>query len=239
MPLDTTESDTLKQPLCINPATDLSDLLGCIETHVDASAGNHLASTPNNSGCDISLPVAMFSDVKAQRIDPNHLTLRQLQERLTSTTAPYKAALPLVKLGTFGNARTEKGSLRHDTNLLSVSGVEGDYDAGTVSPLDAADRLRQAGIAALIYTTPSHTSEAPRWRVLAPLAQQVSSADREALCARLNGALGAFWQRSPSPRRSRITSAARQRTLQNPSLWKGSRLTACRALPRSGRSPSR
>jgi len=38
--------------------------------------------------------------------------------------------------------------------------VEGDYDAGAVSPQDAAARLRQSGIAALIYTTPSHTADA-------------------------------------------------------------------------------
>jgi hypothetical protein len=81
-------------------------------------------------------------------------TLGQLQARLTGTTAPEKSALPLVKLASFGDARTEKGSLRHDANLLRVSGVEGDHDAGAVSPQDAAERLRQAGNAALIYTTP-------------------------------------------------------------------------------------
>lgn len=170
--------------------TDLSALLGCTETHGDLSAGDINRSTGDNCGCDLPLAVSMFADVKAQRIEPNHLSLRQLQDRLNSTTARDKAALPLVKLGTFGDARTDKGSLRHDANLLRVSGVEGDYDAGAVSPQDAAERLRQAGIAALVYTTPSHTAEAPRWRVLAPLAAAVAPAEREALCSRLNGALG-------------------------------------------------
>ncbi|HEY9039722.1 MAG TPA: AAA family ATPase [Roseovarius sp.] len=140
---------------------------------------------------DEPLAVTMFADVKAQRIESMRLSLRQLQARLTDTTAPQKSALPLIKLATFGDVRTEKGnSLRHDANMLSVSGVEGDYDAGAVTPQDAAERLRQAGIAALIYTTPSHTPEAPRWRVLAPLTREVAPAEREALCARLNGALG-------------------------------------------------
>lgn len=170
--------------------TDPSDLLGCTETHGDLSAGDIDRATADNSGCDLPLAVSMFADVKAQRIEPNHLSLRQLRDRLNSTTARDKAALPLVKLGTFGDARTDKGSLRHDANLLRVSGVEGDYDAGAVSPQDAAERLRQAGIAALIYTTPSHTAEAPRWRVLAPLAGEVAAPERDALCARLNGALG-------------------------------------------------
>lgn len=187
------------QPHFNNGATDLSDLL-CVSINLHASQCVPMdqinrdqigAATADNSGCDLPLAVSMFADVKAQWIEPNHLSLRQLQDRLNSTTARDKAALPLVKLATFGDARTEKGnSLRHDANLLRVSGVEGDYDAGAVSPQAAAERLRQAGIAALIYTTPNHTAETPRWRVLAPLARPVAPAEREALCARLNGALG-------------------------------------------------
>ena len=177
--------------------TDLSDLLfGEINPHASQCVPmgqihrDLIGANAGNSGCDLPLAVSMFADVKAQRIEPNHLSLRQLQDRLNSTTARDKAALPLVKLATFGDARTDKGSLRHDANLLRVSGVEGDYDTGAVSPQDAAERLRQAGIAAQIYTTPSHTAEVPRWRVLAPLARPVAPAEREALCARLNGALG-------------------------------------------------
>uniref|UniRef100_UPI00404877CE VapE domain-containing protein n=1 Tax=Yoonia sp. TaxID=2212373 RepID=UPI00404877CE len=151
---------------------------------------NHTETAPEKQGCDVPLAVSMFADVKALRIEPARLSLRQIQARLTAATAPAKSDLPLVKLGTFGDVRTEKGSLRHDANLLSVSGVEGDYDAGAVSPQDAANRLRQAGMAALIYTTPSHIPEAPRWRVLAPLAMEVAPGEREAFCARLNGALG-------------------------------------------------
>mgnify|MGYP003656077731 CR=1 FL=1 len=190
-------------------STDLSDLFDWTrppekENAVPAATGNgvetsaaqkiafenHTETAPEQQGCDVPLAESMFADVKAQRIEPARLSLRQIQARLTFTTAPAKSDLPLVKLGTFGDVRTEKGSLRHDANLLSVSGVEGDYDAGLVSTQDAAERLRQAGIAALIYTTPSHTAEAPRWRVLAPLAMEVAPAEREALCARMNGALG-------------------------------------------------
>lgn len=150
----------------------------------------HEASSESHA-CDVPLAVSFFADVKAQRIESRNLSLRQLQTRLHETTAPDKSSLPLMKLATFGDERTEKGnSLRHDANLVSVSGVEGDYDAGAITPQDAAERLRQADISALIYTTPNHMPEAPRFRVLAPLARDVSPAEREALCARLNGALG-------------------------------------------------
>lgn len=189
MPLDIINDSPSGQPFLSMPATDLCDLLGRIETHQDLSTEAINRETADNCGCDIPLTVSLFADVKARQIEPNHLSLRQLQKRLTDTTAPDKAALPLVKLATFGDALTEKGSLRHDANLLAVSGVEGDYDAGAVSPQQAAEWLKLAGIAALIYTTPSHTAETPRWRVLAPLAAQVRPTEREALCGRLNGAL--------------------------------------------------
>lgn len=170
--------------------TDLSDLFN---DPINSDAAPCVPVTPGCepiSGCDLPLAVTFFPDVQAITADPNRLSLRDLHRRLGETVAPTKSALPLVKLGTFGNVATTRGSLRHDANLLSVSGIEGDYDAGAVSPQNAAERLRQAGIAALIYTTPSHTAEAPRWRVLAPLAAEVAPAERQDLCARLNGALG-------------------------------------------------
>ena len=68
--------------------------------------------------------------------------------------------------------------------------MEGDHDRGTLKPDEAADRLQQAGIAALIHTSPSHTPERPRWRVLAPLSRSMPPAEREQLVARLNGVLG-------------------------------------------------
>ena len=71
-----------------------------------------------------------------------------------------------------------------------MSGIEGDYDAGNVSPAEAADMLRTAGIAALVYTTPSHRQDAPRWRVLCPVAANATPDERDDLCAQVNGALG-------------------------------------------------
>lgn len=101
-----------------------------------------------------------------------------------------KAAMPLIKLATFGDARTAKGSLRHDANLVRVFGVEGDYDGGTVSIDEAERRLIAAGVEAVIYTTPSHTPDAPRLRVLAPLAEPCEPTARRVNVGMLNAALG-------------------------------------------------
>lgn len=161
-------------------ADDLDDLLG---------------GTPA-SALDLPLPVSIFDDVKASRMDRKRVSLRQLSVQITSARAERKDGLPLLKLARFGDLRKPKkdgtpgNCLRWDENMLSATGIEGDYDAGQVSMESAAAMLEAAGIAALLYTSTHHTPEEPRWRVLCPLAQEVSRSDREALCARLNGALG-------------------------------------------------
>lgn len=144
----------------------------------------------NRSSLDTPLPVTFFPDRFARIARRETLSLRDMAERSQSTRAPEKDALPLWKLATFGDVRTEKGSLRHDDNLAQITGVEGDHDAGTMTPEEAAERLRAAGIAALVHTTPSHRPDAPRWRVLCPLAQPVAKEVRRALVERLNDALG-------------------------------------------------
>jgi len=101
-----------------------------------------------------------------------------------------KQACPLIKLATFGEQRTARGALRHDANVLSVSGIEGDYDAGDISPDVVKMLLECEGIKALIYTTPSHTAKKPRWRVLCPLSAEHQPNERREMVARLNGALG-------------------------------------------------
>lgn len=103
---------------------------------------------------------------------------------------PTKEAMPLMSGAVFGDLLTGKNSLRHDANVRAVHMLVGDYDAEHVTIDDAAERLRNAGVMALIFPTASHTPEAPRWRVLAPLSQ---ACDREAFpacMALLNGALG-------------------------------------------------
>ncbi|MBT9488835.1 MAG: AAA family ATPase [Rubrivivax sp.] len=109
---------------------------------------------------------------------------------LEPPTHKRKDQCPLIKLATFGDIKTPAGSLRHNANMVAVHGVEGDYDGGQVTVEETVKRLRRHGIEALVYTTPSHTDAAPRWRVLAPLSRLVSPAERAGLVARLDVALG-------------------------------------------------
>lgn len=145
---------------------------------------------PLRSALDAPIAVTRFSNVLAKRLSTDPMSLRALAGVIRRMRADRKAALPLLKLATFGDKRTDDGSLRHNENLSQITGIEGDYDDGEVSPLEAVRMLKAANVAALIYTTPRHTAAAPRWRVLAPLSGPVSPAERDALCARVNGALG-------------------------------------------------
>lgn len=103
---------------------------------------------------------------------------------------PSKAACPLLKLATFGDVPSTRGILRHDANVTSVWGVEGDHDDGTMSPWHAAQALQRAGVQALVYTSPSHTATQPRWRVLAPTSQAYAPTLRRELAGRVNAAVG-------------------------------------------------
>lgn len=135
------------------------------------------------------LGITVFPDTTGSTQRPMRKSLADVAAAIPSRTATRKDGLPLIKLGRFGTAKSRKGSLRHNANLQAIDGIEGDHDAGTMSVEQARECLEVAGLAGLIYTTPSHRPGKPRWRVLCPLSRSHVPADREALCARLNGAL--------------------------------------------------
>lgn len=117
-------------------------------------------------------------------------TLEQIREGVLTVSAPSKAELPWIKLARFGARTTPKGSLRHDANVLEVTGIEADYDALDVTPETACALLDMAGVRALVYTSPSYRPDRLKWRVLAPLSAPCAPSERKAHAARLNGILG-------------------------------------------------
>lgn len=103
---------------------------------------------------------------------------------------PTKEEMPLIKLARFGDARSDKGSFRHDANMGVVDGIEGDYDAGEITLADAATMLAGSDVRSVLYSSPSSTPERPRWRVLAPLLQACEPGRRREYAGRLNAVLG-------------------------------------------------
>jgi hypothetical protein len=111
----------------------------------------------------------------------------ELAERILATTAEHKTELPWLKLARFGNRRTDKGSLRHDGNVLAISGLEADYDGGLITFDEALETLEKQGVASILYTSPGYSESAPRWRVLCPTSVEAKPAQRRHLLGRLNG----------------------------------------------------
>ena len=101
-----------------------------------------------------------------------------------------KRHCPLISLAAYGERLSDKGYIRHADNVLRVYGVEIDYDGEEVTPEAGAQRLNAAGLQAIVYTSPSHTDGAPRWRALLPLSEPAAPEQRAYFCARANRALG-------------------------------------------------
>jgi hypothetical protein len=140
--------------------------------------------------CDIDTrPVAVtfFRDEFAKKLDAKDMLLPDLRDLILKETASTKDQLPWLKLATFGDKRTAKGSLRHDDNVNSISGVELDYDGEVMAFDDAAAHVRNARLQALVYTSPSHTVTEPRWRILLPTSCDLPPEGRAKLVARVNG----------------------------------------------------
>jgi len=146
-------------------------------------------------GCDPaprSFAVTMFDDFAATARREASLSLEELAELVRTTSAPTKEALPWLKLARFGplrNPSSNSGSLRWNGNVLRISGVVADYDGELITPQEAAERLDKAGVAGLIYTSPSHmlNEHGPRWRVVCPFRAELPQDDHYHMIARLNG----------------------------------------------------
>src|SRR5215468_4121212 len=86
------------------------------------------AASVAGSGHWPPIAVTFFRDKFASSKQCEDLTLPDLRERIAKATAKTKARLPLLKLATFGNQRTKKNSLRHNANVIEITGTEAEYD---------------------------------------------------------------------------------------------------------------
>jgi hypothetical protein len=149
-----------------------------------------------------NISVTFFSDFAARTKREADMTLPQLADVIRETNKKAKQALPWLKLARFGNTPTPigvkggkktGGSLRHNDNVLAITGIEADYDGEQIPVSDAIARLKDVGVLSIVYTSPSHTPDKPRWRVLCPLAREHLPEQRDMLMGRLAGLFrGAF-----------------------------------------------
>lgn len=106
-----------------------------------------------------------------------------------------KGACPLISLGEYGEQRTDKDCLRHAANVQRIFGIEVDYDGEQMPVEEAAALLQRAGVCAVLYTSPSHTIDKPRWRALLPLSEPALPDKRREYVGRANRILGGIASR--------------------------------------------
>lgn len=152
--------------------------------------GNSVRTADADGASMATMTITWFLDVFGKEREEWTGTWVEFIDILRGIPPQTKKIGRLVKLATFGSQATGKGCLRHDQNVIHVTGIEGDYDAGLVQPEEAVKRLEKHDIQAVVATTHSHEPGAPRWRVFAPLSKAGSPGARRAHVARLNGALG-------------------------------------------------
>ncbi|WP_027577275.1 DUF3987 domain-containing protein [Bradyrhizobium sp. WSM1743] len=140
---------------------------------------------------EVKVHVTFFKNHAASTLTTDNLTLMELRERVLNASNREKGKLPWLKLAIFGNKRSDANSLRHDSNVLHITGIELDYDGEKIAFDEVVKVVEEMGISALIYTSPSHTSAAPRWRILALTSQPLLPEVHAKLVARLNGFLKA------------------------------------------------
>jgi KaiC/GvpD/RAD55 family RecA-like ATPase len=139
---------------------------------------------------DRVLSCTEFADRRGKTKAEFQASLRDIAEKIKRTTAPTKDQLPWFKGAEFGDQLSTRGSLRHNANMTAISAVELDYDNPGLSPIEAWGHLYDADLPGLIYTSPRHTEEKPKFRVVLPTSRPLPPAERERLVARAYGVLG-------------------------------------------------
>ena len=87
--------------------------------------------------------VTFFPNEKARTLRVANSTMAQLAEFITRQTAASKMALPWLKLAIFGDKPSDKGCLRTNANLVQITGIEAEHDAGEVSFDTAVAAMRR------------------------------------------------------------------------------------------------
>jgi hypothetical protein len=141
------------------------------------------------SAAGLSMVVTFFDNEAAQTKSEERCTISTLAARIYSATASVKTALPWLKAARFGDHRSKQNSLRTNDNVAACTGIEADYDAGKVSFQAAVDCLRRAGIACIVYTSPSYTPEFPKYGVICPFSRELPPGRRRDMLGRLAGLL--------------------------------------------------
>ena len=108
------------------------------------------------------LNVTFFRNYKATTLTAKNIAIEDLRELILTKTASTKEKLPWLKLATFGDQKTDEGSLRHNANVLSIDGLEADYDEEQISFGEAVAIIQRRKLkGAALYVAFAHSRKAP------------------------------------------------------------------------------
>ena len=117
---------------------------------------SHRRAQKSSEISEKTIEITIFDSQSGTRFSTIERSLAGLADLIKNTHADRKEDLPWLKLARFGETRSRNGSLRTNANMVSISGVEVDYDAGDIPPNRAADMFAEAGISALILLLIPH-----------------------------------------------------------------------------------
>jgi Family of unknown function (DUF5906) len=143
-----------------------------------------------------TFPVTFFQDEYASSLTTKNMTLPGLRDLILETKASTKSALPWLKGARFGGKKKPRRDgrpptcLRWDENVTKIDMIELDYDAEVISFDEMAATLKAMKVRSCLTTSPSHTDQKPRMRVLMPTSGPLPPDMRAKLCARVNGRCG-------------------------------------------------
>lgn len=133
---------------------------------------------------DQPLRATLFPSVKTAVGECITLSLHEFDRMVRKTSAARKESLPLISFCRFADDRRSKATAR------AFSAIMLDYDGGKTSMRRAERKLREAGLAAMLYETPSSTPNAPRWRAIIPMSEDLPAERYRRMVDRADNVLG-------------------------------------------------
>jgi AAA domain/Primase C terminal 2 (PriCT-2) len=152
--------------------------------------GEYLKGEVSGPESDIGtrkLFLTIFKDETGCEKFKGECTLPEWRDNILTANATSKDKLHWLKGAKFGDALSEKKSYRTNLNVKYLTAIVVEHDSGEIGLDAAADIIRDAGLRGLLYTSPSHKADKPKWRIILPLSYQADKGRHEILVATVNG----------------------------------------------------
>jgi P4 family phage/plasmid primase-like protien len=119
---------------------------------------------------DRTFATALYASVSSTRPEEHALRASDLVQLLTT----HSAAPQKDEVGLFAPHQLAPGCARRNEHVQAISAGVLDIDKGNAVPEEVKHRIELAGYEAVMYSTWSHTVEAPAFRVVVPYREDIT-----------------------------------------------------------------